>query len=279
MKKQPLALMNQFLFLLLLFIASASVYAQTPAQQALALINQARWENGQLPPLKGVGALFGAAQAHSDAMAARNFFMHCDPDTQTGAGARMTAAGYSWNSWAENLAAGFTTPSAAVAGWLNSPGHRANLLRTTVNESGVGYVFDSADISNVRSSSMNTCTVDGTSGPWRHYWTQKFGRRSAVFPLVIAREAFSVSNCEADLYVYADSNPQQMRFRNDDDTWSGWRPYSANAVWALDGAAALDVLVSAQVRYQNGSVSSASDSVRVTSSCQSELILVAGFEA
>ena len=63
--------------------AAAPVALPTPtfADQVVELTNVERLNHGGLPPLKGVDALAAAAQGHSEAMAQRDFFMHCDPDT------------------------------------------------------------------------------------------------------------------------------------------------------------------------------------------------------
>jgi uncharacterized protein YkwD len=54
---------------------------------------------------------------------------------------RLAAAGYEWQAWAENLAFGFD-PAAVVAGWMASPGHRANILNPTYTETGAGFALD-----------------------------------------------------------------------------------------------------------------------------------------
>jgi uncharacterized protein YkwD len=89
-------------------------------------------------------------------MAAQYKFSH------TGAGGssvgdRLTAAGYDWSRWAENIAAGRSTASGTVNQWLDSPGHCHNLMSPQVTETGVGYAYNSA-------------------APYRHYWTHDFAR-------------------------------------------------------------------------------------------------------
>lgn len=64
-------------------------------------------------------------------------------------GIRFSAAG-------ENIAQGQATPQVVVTAWMNSPGHRANILSTNFTEIGVGYA---------------------AGGSGRHYWTQMFIRR------------------------------------------------------------------------------------------------------
>jgi uncharacterized protein YkwD len=55
---------------------------------------------------------------------------------------RAEAAGYAWNALGENLALGFTDASSAVAAWMQSPGHRANILADGYSETGVVLVHD-----------------------------------------------------------------------------------------------------------------------------------------
>ncbi|HSA54929.1 MAG TPA: CAP domain-containing protein [Gemmatimonadaceae bacterium] len=56
---------------------------------------------------------------------------------------RMAAAGYDWSAVAENVAIDYRDAAGVVAGWMRSPGHRANILSTTYTEMGAGYATDS----------------------------------------------------------------------------------------------------------------------------------------
>lgn len=81
--------------------------------------------------------LAAAAQAHSKDMVDRDYFSHTSPDGK-GPGDRAAAAGYRrWSG--ENIAAGYPTPAAVVLGWMNSAGHKANILNCQSKASGVGY--------------------------------------------------------------------------------------------------------------------------------------------
>ena len=81
--------------------------------------------------------LAAAALAHSQDMVDRDYFSHTSPDGK-GPGDRATAAGYpSWSG--ENIAAGYPTPAAVVQGWMDSPGHKANILNCRSKATGVGY--------------------------------------------------------------------------------------------------------------------------------------------
>ncbi|WP_371525931.1 sigma-70 family RNA polymerase sigma factor [Streptomyces sp. NBC_01283] len=117
------------------------------------LVNAERAKSG-CGPLTLNSKLGNAAQGHSDDMAERDFFDHTNPDGED-PGDRVTAAGYKWTTYGENIAAGQRSPSAVMDSWMNSSGHRANILNCSFKEIGVGY-------------------RQGSGGPW---WTQNFGAR------------------------------------------------------------------------------------------------------
>jgi uncharacterized protein YkwD len=97
-----------------------------------------------------------AARRHSAEMARFGYLSHSSRDG-SGPLQRIRAAGYSTGGgWAENIARGYPTPSAVMDGWLNSPGHRANILNCSLRALGVGVVRSSGG---------------------RVYWTQDFGAR------------------------------------------------------------------------------------------------------
>jgi uncharacterized protein YkwD len=125
---------------------SAPVVASTPVQAVggsngyeqavLAEVNNFRAQNG-LPPVQLNQTLNKVAQSHSDFQAATGKMSH------EGAGGsqvsdRVSAAGYRWRSVNENVAWNQQTPQEVVQAWINSPGHRANLLSPSVKEVGIG---------------------------------------------------------------------------------------------------------------------------------------------
>jgi hypothetical protein len=95
-----------------------------------------------------------AAQAKANDMAARNYWSHNTPDGQT-PWTFVTAAGYNYQAVGENLAYGFATSSDTVTGWMNSPGHRANILNSNYSDVGFGVV----NISDYQSSGPQTLVV------------------------------------------------------------------------------------------------------------------------
>lgn len=128
--------------------------APSMAEQVLSLVNDFRSLNS-LAPMRLNNQLNAAAQGHSQNMATQDFFAHRGNDGST-FDQRIRSAGYRFSTAAENIAAGYATAAAVVNGWINSPGHRANMLNPNMREVGVGHVF----LSN-----------DPGAEQWRHYWT------------------------------------------------------------------------------------------------------------
>jgi uncharacterized protein YkwD len=90
------------------------------------------------PPVHWNPQLGQAALAHSRDMAARRYFSHRAKDGSQ-AGERAARAGYAWQRVGENIAFGQSTPDEAVAGWLDSPGHCANIMNPGFTEMGAAY--------------------------------------------------------------------------------------------------------------------------------------------
>jgi len=128
-------------------------------EQVLQLTNQYRQQNG-LQALTYNSNLATAAQSHTQNMALQDFFSHTGLDGSNMA-TRVSATGYTWTRVSENIAAGQRTASEVVTGWMNSAGHRANILDPNVREIGLGHYYLSND-----TGSQN----------WNYYWTQVFAR-------------------------------------------------------------------------------------------------------
>ena len=122
--------------------------------QVVTLTNAERAKAG-CGPLTVNATLTAVAQAHSQDMATHDYFDHNSQDGRTPFD-RMTAAGYRYSTAAENIAAGQRTPQDVMTAWMNSPGHRANILNCALKEIGVGY-------------------ATGSSSQYGVYWTQDFG--------------------------------------------------------------------------------------------------------
>jgi uncharacterized protein YkwD len=110
----------------------------------LCLINRERTSRGEVA-LRDDSRLEAAAQAHSESMAAGDYFDHVSPGGQTPLG-RLRAFGYIYSSRlgysiGENIAWGtgsLATPRSIVANWMASPEHRANILDGRFRDSAVG---------------------------------------------------------------------------------------------------------------------------------------------
>lgn len=126
--------------------------------RVLELTNEFRAQNG-LAPLKLNAELNAAADAHSQDMALQDYFSHTGKNGSQ-PWDRAKIVGYEARSMGENIAAGYQTPETVVQGWINSPGHRANMLNANYTELGVGYYYLANDTGRVN---YNT------------YWTQLFG--------------------------------------------------------------------------------------------------------
>lgn len=109
-----------------------------PAEaQVLALTNQERAKAG-CGPLRTNSSLTRAAEAHAADMVDQHYFAHDSLDGRSPFD-RMKAAGFKGGAMAENIAVGYTTAAAVLTGWMNSAGHRANILNCTYTMIGIGY--------------------------------------------------------------------------------------------------------------------------------------------
>ncbi|MET8461035.1 CAP domain-containing protein [Streptomyces parvulus] len=122
-----------------------------PEAQVLALVNEERAAAG-CSPVTANDRLTRAADDYSDVMASSGVMSHTGPDGSTMA-SRVEAAGYQWSTLGENIARGQADAASVMDSWMNSEGHRANILNCSFKELGVGVHF-------------------GDGGPW---WTQDFG--------------------------------------------------------------------------------------------------------
>jgi uncharacterized protein YkwD len=95
-------------------------------EQVIALTNQERAQHG-CPALTADDQLTNAAQGHSSDMAINDYFSHTGLDGSSPFD-RMAREGYEYSRAAENIAVGYSTPERVVEGWMNSEGHRKNIL-------------------------------------------------------------------------------------------------------------------------------------------------------
>ena len=122
--------------------------------ELLQLTNEERRKAG-VPALQLSPQLDRAAQGHAEDMVRNNFFSHTGSNGSTLV-TRVEAAGYAYSFAGENIAAGGATPAQTIQQWMNSPGHRQNLLNRNFTQIGFGY-------------------VSAPSTAYGHYWVQVFG--------------------------------------------------------------------------------------------------------
>ncbi|MHC4661288.1 MAG: CAP domain-containing protein [Planctomycetota bacterium] len=132
-------------------------------RSVLDMVNTER-ANAGLGPLTWCNGLYALAKAHSNDMCARSFFDHVNPENEDptdratlGHAGSFTFTPICPNPYGgvgENIAHGYATPAAVMQGWMNSPGHRANILNSGYTHIGVGQC-----------------------DPCKTHWTQNFGIR------------------------------------------------------------------------------------------------------
>ena len=116
--------------------------------EVVRLVNEIRVQNG-LKPLTANWELSRVARHKSQDMRDQGYFSHTSPTYGTPF-QMIKSFGLSFRTAGENIAKGYATPQAVVNGWMNSSGHRANILNASYTQIGVGYVAQG------------------------HYWTQMF---------------------------------------------------------------------------------------------------------
>jgi len=113
----------------------------TYEQQVVDLVNKERASAG-LSALKVNTSLANVAEKKAEDMRDKNYFSHTSP-TYGSPFDMMKQFGISYTAAGENIAKGQRTPQEVMTGWMNSEGHRANILNSNYTEIGVGYVTDS----------------------------------------------------------------------------------------------------------------------------------------
>ncbi|GEM_PF-3259446 len=124
--------------------------------EVFRLTNTERQKVGLMPLTLSL-ELIQAAQAHAVDMASNDYFSHTGLNGST-PGTRTAAFQYGSSFVGENIAAGYSTPTDVVQGWMDSPGHRANILNMDYTEIGLGF-------------------FNNPSAEFGNYWVQVFGDR------------------------------------------------------------------------------------------------------
>ena len=133
------------------FKAAGVAASDTYQLQVLDLVNQERLSRN-IAPLKVNAQVQQAAQVRANEI--YTLFSHTRPDGRSCFTA-LNEAGISDVTAGENIAAGYRTPEEVMDGWMNSPGHRANILDSDYTEMGIGYYYN-------------------PSGTYGTYWVQMF---------------------------------------------------------------------------------------------------------
>jgi uncharacterized protein YkwD len=224
---------------------AAPVAHEAFEQSVVEMVNHERISRG-LPPLKRSDKLTDAARYHAADMVQDNYFGH---DTFDRAGGELHFVCGPWDrissyysgARGENAAAGFISPESVMQAWMNSEGHRNNILNPASWEIGVGFYQGGGD--------------------YRYYWVQDFGTQSGYYPLIINNEDSTTDQRNVNLYIYGDW--QEMRLRNDDKSWTDWVPFQSQVNWTLGVGAGEHTI---HVELRNGTQTAASsDTIFLTS--------------
>lgn len=119
-------------------VEASSANADAYAEQVVKLVNNERSKRG-LQPVKALVSMNKAAATRAREIAGK--FDHTRPDGRRGYTA-VDDAGLNWSWVGENIAAGYSTPEDVMNGWMNSDGHRNNILNSRCKYIGVGYYND-----------------------------------------------------------------------------------------------------------------------------------------
>ncbi len=210
------------------YTASDSPPPQPTVSQEMLTVyygNLARRNNG-VPPLRWNAPMTEAARWFSWDSVENRTEPYCGHQDTQGRwpSERVPLFGYKGSCGAENSYCGYMEPQDAIDGWMDSPGHRANLLDPNSREIGMGYY--------VRDS-------DG-----RGYLTQDFGHDAVYPPVIIDYEALIAPDRAVDLYIYDRESgggfrglgpATEMQVANDPCfTGASWEPYQAEKSWNLE---------------------------------------------
>ncbi len=181
-------------------------------QEVIYLTNLEREKQGLLP-LRRNELLDQSAILHAQDMRDQDYFDHTSKDGRSPS-ERIEASGYDYSWSGENIAGGYNTPAAVVDAWMESEGHRANILRPEFREIGVG--------------------VAEGGGSLRIYWVQNFGSQRDVYPVVIDNEVYQTDSRTVELKIYGEEAADLMRISNNSDFGGAeWIPFESTVSWEL----------------------------------------------
>ena len=203
--------------------SAALVYDEA---RAVYLGNLARAQQG-VPPLRWNRQLTQAARWFAWDSVENRPTPYCGHTDTKGHNAdwRAAAFGYPGFAGAENAYCSYMTPEQAIADWMASPPHRANLLDPNSREVGLGYYLRQSDS--------------------RGYVVQDFGHDPAYPPVIIENEAITTTSTTVGLYIYnreprggfAGIGPavQMMLAHGPCFADAAWQAYTAHQAWSLEG--------------------------------------------
>lgn len=217
-------------------------------QEVAELVNQQRAEVN-MSPLKLITTLSNAARYHAADMKQDDYFQHDSYDLN---GTKLVMV-CKWNeriekyyagaTLGENIAFGYSNPTIVMNGWMNSPGHRSNILNEHYRTIGVGY--------------------------FSRYWVQDFGTEGSVYPLIINGEARQTVSPMVKLYIYG-TEWTEMRLRNDDAQWGEWQPFANQVDWTMTNISGTRTV---SVELRNAATTAASsDSIELVVSAEPTLV-------
>lgn len=215
--------------------------------EVLAILNQIRLAF-DLQPLKLVPDIRRAARYHANDMSEDDYFKHDSHDRDAN-GELILACDtwervpkfYSYHSAAENIALGYPTPRAVMDGWMNSDGHRQNILNPNLKTVGIGY-------------------VENAQG--RPYWVQNFGGLSNEFHVLINNDAPETDNLSVMLFIQGEWS--SMRLSNDAQNWTDWKTFQQTTTWDLDREDSSQKQVYVEVKNANDQLFVMEDEVDFT---------------
>lgn len=128
-------------------LSAPPVGSTPPSGVTAAILDATNAERSRLglPALAANARLAHAAQLQADQCARLGRIEHVLPEAQYPRPEdRIVASGYVWQLYGENLALGHASAQEAVAGWMGSPAHRANIVQSNFTELGSGFAVDEA---------------------------------------------------------------------------------------------------------------------------------------
>jgi len=220
-------------------------------QRVVELINLER-AKVNVPPIKRNSELDFAARDHARDMAEDDYFDHNTYDRVDGVltlvcgtFVRIRLYYNNYSAAGETLALGYASPEDAVAGWMNSPGHKAIILDPKYNEIGSGYH---------RGGPQST-----------NYWALDFGSKSTVFPVIINNEAQKTTNPTVSNYIYGKGVWAEMRLQADNNSWSAWIPFQETINYQLPATNGIHTLsVEFRTSGSAGAAAASSDSIELS---------------